>query len=656
MSNTFKWAQQGRQFEFVVGDESETPEITAFLSPTSQTNYVITGVGGRVHDHDVVMLQLTVRPINPDGTLGDASRLVFGDSSKSAEVNVTLGENQVAVGVGLRSASDNLTYVRVYYRTWDPDLGVLGAELHHESSSSSTSAELAWYIDDSEFSSDELETTVLTGVAATSSKNSDGHDQITVLSCTVGQVEYVMPSDELPAGGPANELERAVESYDPEVLPLMLALAPYADDAYRSIEDDAYFENPYDRVDGLDTTFGSKSNWQRELGYSLIEDSTYTGSDLTRKYWGVIGRFTYDGENGSQVHALVVAFRGTKTWSDLAIDFEGAGAGATLSLPNILSARTAFWASSWNVGGHNLIVHQGFHRTYQAIADSVRSQVVSQFQSDHALSELYIVGHSLGGALADLCAVDIVQNPPSSSATIPRPKVVTYAAPKVGDSAFVNVFDSSVASCHAASHTFDLVPYVPYWYDTSSIPPVITDSGLFANVAGAQVFRVNKWFPYAHNLRAYYDTIQGINPTPLGTTSLQGSDLVTSLKLTIHTASWFGAGTDADVYVTIGGVIWGPLDKSGYNDFEYNDTDTYDLFQMFPSRVPGNLFVNDLYGTEVVFYVTNVGYTDIYTYSWGLDWVDVIVNNQVLTRLQYQKWVNTPSEGLVAARIGYPQD
>ncbi|MBN2739222.1 MAG: hypothetical protein JXR70_19745 [Spirochaetales bacterium] len=67
-------------------------------------------------------------------------------------------------------------------------------------------------------------------------------------------------------------------------------------------------------------------------------------------------------------------------------------------------------------------------------------------------------------------------------------------------------------------------------------------------------------------------------PTPVSPCSFQSA---VDYEVTIHTADVFGAGTNADVFVTLYGECGNSseteLDKPGYNDFERNDTDSYNV-------------------------------------------------------------------------------
>jgi hypothetical protein len=69
---------------------------------------------------------------------------------------------------------------------------------------------------------------------------------------------------------------------------------------------------------------------------------------------------------------------------------------------------------------------------------------------------LYVTGHSLGAALATLCAVDIAANTAFCS-----PSLFTYGSPRVGDPAFAKAFSRYVRSSYRTANLFDIVTYAP---------------------------------------------------------------------------------------------------------------------------------------------------------------------------------------------------
>jgi predicted lipase len=74
------------------------------------------------------------------------------------------------------------------------------------------------------------------------------------------------------------------------------------------------------------------------------------------------------------------------------------------------------------------LVHAGFYGAYQKIKSQVRS-AMSNLISAHPNSKIFITGHSLGGALAVLAAMDIkAYLSPSQMITL-----YTYGQPRVGN-------------------------------------------------------------------------------------------------------------------------------------------------------------------------------------------------------------------------------
>ena len=74
----------------------------------------------------------------------------------------------------------------------------------------------------------------------------------------------------------------------------------------------------------------------------------------------------------------------------------------------------------------------------------------------HAVTSVTICGHSLGGALATLLALDVAAN-----TAFDTPAVYTYGSPRTGDSLFANTFDQVVKNSYRAANRLDIVPTLP---------------------------------------------------------------------------------------------------------------------------------------------------------------------------------------------------
>ena len=102
-------------------------------------------------------------------------------------------------------------------------------------------------------------------------------------------------------------------------------------------------------------------------------------------------------------------------------------------------------------------VHSGFLSQYLAIKDELFSKT-SAFISKYNPAKILITGHSLGGALASLCAVDFSQSLDSDQSK--KIRCVTFGAPKPGDSKFCSVFRKKVPNSHRLVLPYDPIPKV----------------------------------------------------------------------------------------------------------------------------------------------------------------------------------------------------
>lgn len=100
-------------------------------------------------------------------------------------------------------------------------------------------------------------------------------------------------------------------------------------------------------------------------------------------------------------------------------------------------------------------VHQGFQLAYYAIRANLLDLVQKLGQG---CTELLVVGHSLGGALATLAMPDllnVLDNPNLS------PILYNLASPRVGHGDFQSFFDSHVNVCYRVVNQWDVVPHLP---------------------------------------------------------------------------------------------------------------------------------------------------------------------------------------------------
>jgi predicted lipase len=101
------------------------------------------------------------------------------------------------------------------------------------------------------------------------------------------------------------------------------------------------------------------------------------------------------------------------------------------------------------------LMHRGFVAAYFAVRDQIHDYI-----RNNAVSSVVATGHSLGGALANLCAVDIQYNF-SDKVTV---EAYTYGAPKVGNDGFRNSYNERVPNSYRIVHGMDIVPELPRWW------------------------------------------------------------------------------------------------------------------------------------------------------------------------------------------------
>lgn len=157
--------------------------------------------------------------------------------------------------------------------------------------------------------------------------------------------------------------------------------------------------------------------------------------------------------------SLIVAFRGTQHLDELFKDIDTKQ--VTFTSPLGLTSGLV----------RSPRVHAGFFSVYQSVHETMMSSV----QGSQAASVVFI-GHSLGAALAVLGAVSLKLASPLMDVS-----VVTYACPRVGNAAWVDLVDDSVQHIRFENASDEVpvfpAPVVPNTSDYSD-PYTYCQSGL----------------------------------------------------------------------------------------------------------------------------------------------------------------------------------
>lgn len=103
-------------------------------------------------------------------------------------------------------------------------------------------------------------------------------------------------------------------------------------------------------------------------------------------------------------------------------------------------------------------VHLGFLADYIGYARGF----IHAWLADHPeVKNVFAAGHSLGGALATLCAVDLQYNFGDRFTSQDSVECVTFGSPRVGNQAFVESFNRRVPQTFRYRYANDLVTHLP---------------------------------------------------------------------------------------------------------------------------------------------------------------------------------------------------
>ena len=162
--------------------------------------------------------------------------------------------------------------------------------------------------------------------------------------------------------------------------------------------------------------------------------------------------------------------------------------------------------------GVSSLVHAGFSDAYDSVEKQVTNAVRDQ-QKAGSIRRVIVTGHSLGGALAVLCAAHLSCE---ISELAPVVRVVTFGAPAVGDATFAKAFKSKVPNCVRVSNPYDPIPK--------------TLSGQFIQVGGVYLVSLVRESPSnVHDASTYRAAI--LSPRALQILAIFGPPLYLALPV-----------------------------------------------------------------------------------------------------------------------------
>jgi len=172
-----------------------------------------------------------------------------------------------------------------------------------------------------------------------------------------------------------------------------------------------------------------KQNGQFSIPYGFQLIKRFKARSLHSQEW-----FGYILESQDSV---LIAFRGTQSDPDWVSDAQ-------------------VFQRSYPYAPNSGMVHDGFLSIYE----SCRDEIMNIYNTLPFHKKIYITGHSLGGALATLHALDVALN-----TNFYQIIMYNYGSPRVGDTTFKRVYRSYVPISIRFVNFYDLVPKFP--------PPII---------------------------------------------------------------------------------------------------------------------------------------------------------------------------------------
>ncbi|MEM9951737.1 MAG: lipase family protein [Chloroflexota bacterium] len=151
------------------------------------------------------------------------------------------------------------------------------------------------------------------------------------------------------------------------------------------------------------------------------------------------------------------------------------------------------------------LVHNGFRDVYKGIRGRYR-QLVNEFAPD---VPLYLVGHSLGGAVTQLAALDVIAKSPERAQSI---QVYTYASPRPGDPDFVRAYDEYVQTSYRIVNVCDMIPYMPF----EELGSILNQTSYpYRHTKGELAFVHQAGNPVANHISSYHLATKMKVPAPM---------------------------------------------------------------------------------------------------------------------------------------------
>ncbi len=113
--------------------------------------------------------------------------------------------------------------------------------------------------------------------------------------------------------------------------------------------------------------------------------------------------------------------------------------------------------NSENKHDNKIKVHRGFQNAWTSVREKVFEQI-DRWKQSEKIREIWVTGHSLGGALATLAATQLKENETEKDI---KYKLCTFGSPRVGNGKFVDFFNTLDIDTYRYVNNNDIVPRIP---------------------------------------------------------------------------------------------------------------------------------------------------------------------------------------------------
>jgi predicted alpha/beta hydrolase family esterase len=145
-----------------------------------------------------------------------------------------------------------------------------------------------------------------------------------------------------------------------------------------------------------------------------------------------------------ELASILVVFRGTKSSS------------LTNWIHNLMASKTRVKYPGMPDGA---TVHDGFYRSWtRSVLQKQINAAIQAVQAERGAGvPVVVIGHSLGGALATLCAAELV-----TEYNLTAVRLFTFGCPRVGNAKFAKALKNTSLVNTRVVHDRDIVPSVPF--------------------------------------------------------------------------------------------------------------------------------------------------------------------------------------------------